>query len=216
MLHRRSFLAGLACLVASPAVASPGTLLELTNALDERLTLRWDGESDTDLANRFTEFCRDRREDVSHAMDMNLLPLLAGITSRTGEGRFLVLSGYRTPKTNASLKGAAPHSLHMRGQALDIRTPSMDASELHTVCAPIAYGGLGFYPASNFVHIDTGRWRRWGGGPGNGQPFEDGVDPLMAGTGRGTSRGLPKLPAISLEPTFSLSEPATKGLTMSF
>jgi uncharacterized protein YcbK (DUF882 family) len=214
MLHRRSFLVGLTSLLASPAVARPGTLLDLTNALDERLTFRWDGAADTDLANRFTHFCRDRREDIAHPMDMHLIAFLAGITSRSGEGRFLVLSGYRTRKTNASLRGAAPNSFHLRGQALDIRTPSMDATELHTLCAPIAYGGLGYYPRSNFVHLDTGPWRRWGDGPGNGGPFEDGVDPLMAGKGT-PRRQLPSIP-LDMGTGSSLAEPAQSGLSMSF
>jgi uncharacterized protein YcbK (DUF882 family) len=216
MLHRRVFLAGLACAVASPALARPGTLLELTNALDERLTFRWDGAADTDLANRFTHFCRDRREDVAHPMDMQLIALLAGITSRSGESRFLVLSGYRTRRTNSGLPGAATNSFHLRGQALDIRTPSLDATALHTLCAPIAYGGLGYYPASNFVHLDTGPWRRWGGGPGNGQPFEDGVDPLMAGQGT-PRRSLPTLSLdIDIDTGFSFAEPPKDIFSMSF
>ena len=76
-----------------------------------------------------------------------------------------IISGYRSPKTNAALheasSGVATHSFHMLGQAMDIRIPGVELSRLRDAALSLAVGGVGFYPGSNFVHVDVGRVRRW-------------------------------------------------------
>jgi uncharacterized protein YcbK (DUF882 family) len=80
---------------------------------------------------------------------------------------FHVISGYRSPKTNAMLaknsSGVAKHSLHMDGLAVDIRLPGRDLSSLHRAALSMKAGGVGYYPVSDFVHVDVGRVRQWTG-----------------------------------------------------
>lgn len=109
---------------------------------------------------------RDFRTGDVHQIDPRLLDLLhrlAGtIDTRT---RFEVISGYRSPTTNAALRrkseGVAARSLHMVGQAIDIRVPGVRLPSLHAAALELGAGGVGYYPVSNFVHVDTGRVRRW-------------------------------------------------------
>jgi len=76
-----------------------------------------------------------------------------------------IFSGYRSPKTNAMLsrksEGVARNSLHMSGQAIDLHLPGTRLSKLHRAAMNLKSGGVGFYPRSDFVHMDTGRVRHW-------------------------------------------------------
>jgi uncharacterized protein YcbK (DUF882 family) len=78
---------------------------------------------------------------------------------------FEVISGYRSPTTNAALRrrseGVAARSLHMVGQAIDIRVGGVPLTALRAAALDVKGGGVGYYPTSNFVHIDTGRLRQW-------------------------------------------------------
>jgi uncharacterized protein YcbK (DUF882 family) len=81
---------------------------------------------------------------------------------------FHVISGYRAPETNAMLRerggshtGVASKSLHMVGKAIDIRLPGVKLEHLRAAATSLRLGGVGFYPTSNFVHVDTGRVRYW-------------------------------------------------------
>lgn len=78
-----------------------------------------------------------------------------------------IISGYRSPKTNAALRnagsGVAKKSLHMQGRAIDIRIPGVSNAELHKAALALKSGGVGYYPNSGFIHMDTGRVRRWQG-----------------------------------------------------
>jgi len=80
-------------------------------------------------------------------------------------GPFQVISGYRSPATNEMLRhrseGVAAGSLHMQGQAIDIRLPDVALSNLRLAALNARRGGVGYYPASDFVHVDTGRVRAW-------------------------------------------------------
>jgi uncharacterized protein YcbK (DUF882 family) len=79
--------------------------------------------------------------------------------------RYEVISGYRSPATNARLHAAghcvAEHSQHMEGRALDVRLKDCPLSRLYELALAAQRGGVGYYPRSNFVHIDTGRVRTW-------------------------------------------------------
>lgn len=116
-------------------------------------------------------FLRDFRQDEEHPIDPKLLDLLfaLGVELRTRD-RYHVISGYRSAKTNLMLRarggeqtGVAVHSLHMVGKAIDIRVPSVPLDELRKAATSLKLGGVGFYPNSNFVHVDVGRVRYWSG-----------------------------------------------------
>lgn len=110
---------------------------------------------------------RDFRTGEVHPIDPQLLDLLHLLRQQTGNANpFQIISGYRSPKTNAKLRsasnGVAKKSLHMQGRALDIRLPGTPLKELHRLACDARVGGVGLYTGSNFVHIDTGRVRYWG------------------------------------------------------
>ena len=99
-------------------------------------------------------------------MSFDLLHELGG-TLETDQP-YHIISGYRSPQTNAMLRerggshaGVASQSLHMVGKAIDIRLPGVTLDHLRSAAASLKRGGVGFYPSSNFVHVDTGRVRYW-------------------------------------------------------
>jgi uncharacterized protein YcbK (DUF882 family) len=113
-------------------------------------------------------FLRDFRNGAAHVIDPALLDqlhLLASVTA-TREP-FQVISGYRSPATNAMLQreghGVATQSLHLQGQAIDIRLADVALADLRDAALSLRAGGVGYYPSSgsDFVHVDTGRVRRW-------------------------------------------------------
>jgi uncharacterized protein YcbK (DUF882 family) len=111
---------------------------------------------------------RDFRTGVVNPIDTQLLDLLHDLALKLDVNKpFHVISGYRSPKTNAMLaknsSGVAKHSLHMDGLAVDIRLPGRDLSSLHRAALSMKAGGVGYYPVSDFVHVDVGRVRQWTG-----------------------------------------------------
>jgi len=116
--------------------------------------------------NEVNALLRDFRTGDVFPMDTRLLDLLYGLSALTG-GRhpFQVISGYRSPATNQSLRrqsiGVAHGSLHLQGKAIDIRLPGVPLANLRDAAQAMRIGGVGYYPASDFVHVDTGRIRAW-------------------------------------------------------
>ena len=109
---------------------------------------------------------RDHRTGELHRIDHNLLEMLFMISTLTGtQEPFQVISGYRSPKTNAMLSkkshGVAKRSLHMQGRAIDVRLTDVNLAKLRDSALGLKQGGVGYYRRSNFVHLDTGRVRRW-------------------------------------------------------
>jgi uncharacterized protein YcbK (DUF882 family) len=109
---------------------------------------------------------RDHRTDEVTRIDPNLLDLLYRVQQRLGSGEpFDVLSGYRSPRTNAMLRSrsrrVAKRSLHMEGRAVDICLPNCRLSDVRRAALSMEAGGVGYYPRSNFVHLDTGDVRSW-------------------------------------------------------
>ena len=109
---------------------------------------------------------RDFRTGDRHPIDPHLFDLLHSIRERTGSTQpFHIISGYRSPATNTMLRqhseGVAGGSLHMKGQAIDIRLPGVPLRQLRGAALDVRGGGVGYYPASDFVHVDTGRVRQW-------------------------------------------------------
>ncbi len=109
---------------------------------------------------------RDFRTGEVKAIDQNLLDLLHLIYQRLDASKPIhLISGYRSPATNSWLHkfhpGVAKHSLHMQGLASDIRIPGHDLRQLLKVAVETRGGGVGYYRASNYVHVDVGRVRHW-------------------------------------------------------
>ena len=109
---------------------------------------------------------RDHRTDQVIPIDLDLLDLLNAIRMKIRTQQpFHIISGYRSPKTNSLLcklnRGVVENSLHMRGKAADIRLPGCDLSSLREAAVDLKRGGVGFYPRSDFIHVDVGRVRYW-------------------------------------------------------
>jgi len=109
---------------------------------------------------------RDHRSGCVHPIDPALLDLLHVLGQRLGrDPRYEVISGYRSPETNTLLRarsrGVASGSLHTAGKAIDVRITGLPCRTLRNEAAALAAGGVGYYPASDFVHLDVGRVRCW-------------------------------------------------------
>jgi uncharacterized protein YcbK (DUF882 family) len=109
---------------------------------------------------------RDFRSGDVHPIDPRLLDILHDVQTRTGSaGQFEVISGFRSPATNAMLRahssGVARNSLHLLGQAIDVRLTGARTSNVRRAAIAMRRGGVGYYPESDFVHLDTGRIRTW-------------------------------------------------------
>ena len=112
------------------------------------------------------QILRDYRTNEVKAIEPKLLDLLHTLRKGLGtENPFYVISGYRCPSTNASLleqgRGVVKNSLHLYGLAADVRLPGFPLSALRNVALSLKGGGVGYYPKSDFVHIDVGRVRVW-------------------------------------------------------
>jgi uncharacterized protein YcbK (DUF882 family) len=111
---------------------------------------------------------RDFRNGEKHAIDPQLLDYLHDVAARLGvPPAFSVISGYRSPETNGRLcqrsSGVSRHSLHMQGRAIDVRLNGVECADLAARAEDLKRGGVGYYRASNFVHLDTGAFRTWRG-----------------------------------------------------
>lgn len=175
---RRAFLGGLVAassmLATDPLFAavfkSPERKLRLHNLhTGERIKLTYwaEGEYIEESMQDISRLLRDHRTGDVHLMDRELLDLLYGIQEKTethSKG-FHIISGYRSPKTNKMLRknsnGVAKLSLHMTGKAIDIRIPKHNLRKLQKAAISMKAGGVGYYAKSNFLHVDTGRVRRW-------------------------------------------------------
>jgi uncharacterized protein YcbK (DUF882 family) len=111
---------------------------------------------------------RDFRSGEKHAMDPKLLDYLVDVAAQVNVSpAYSVISGYRSPETNERLHersgGVSQHSLHMQGRAIDVRMTGVDCADLAAHAQDLKRGGVGYYRASNFVHLDTGAFRTWRG-----------------------------------------------------
>ena len=177
MISRRNLLkaaTGTAAMLAAPAVlAKPGQpgerILRLQNLhTGEKLKATYwaDGQYITEELAELNRVLRDHRTDETYKMDKRLFDLLHLLQDKVGkDGSYQIISGYRSPKTNAMLNsksnGVAKRSLHMQGRAIDIRLPGVELKHLRQAALNLKAGGVGYYPKSNFIHVDTGRTRFW-------------------------------------------------------
>lgn len=175
-ISRRRFVSSLVAAVPlvaastrlSAAAAQPRALTFVHTHTGERLAVEYfsGGSYLDDALVEVNHFLRDFRTGDIHAIDPSLLDLLHRISRTTDTARpFQVISGYRSPATNEMLRhrseGVAAGSLHMQGQAIDIRLADVPLKKLRSAALDVHRGGVGYYPASDFVHVDTGRVRTW-------------------------------------------------------
>ena len=111
---------------------------------------------------------RDWRNNDQHPIDPKLMDYLYDVAHTIDVAPvFSVISGYRSPQTNAQLhersSGVASHSLHMEGRAIDVRLAGVNCADLAQHALGMQRGGVGYYRQSDFVHLDTGRFRTWKG-----------------------------------------------------
>lgn len=174
-VSRRSLLAGLAAgiggaarPIAALADAPVRKLAVLNLHTGERLQAAyWEaGAYLPDALSAFDRVLRDHRTGEVHSIAPALLDLATALLKRVEvEEAVQIISGYRSPRSNAALhaasSGVATQSLHMQGRALDIRISGVPLARLRDVAWSMQGGGVGYYPASDFVHVDVGRVRRW-------------------------------------------------------
>jgi len=180
-IDRRSFLKlGLAC-AATLALPLPSfAKVSLPKARGKSLSFYnthtgeelkkvvfWaDGNYLPDALTNINYLLRDFRTNEIIGIDPQLCDQLFALRQSLGTDRpFHIISGYRSPKTNHMLrsrsKGVATNSLHLVGRAVDIRIPGQRLADVRRVALSMQAGGVGYYPTSDFVHMDTGSVRRW-------------------------------------------------------
>lgn len=174
MIGRRNLLAG-ALGLAAPALlasgaqaAAPRRLSLLNLHTGEKLAATYfeGGRYLPDALAAMDRVLRDHRTGEVHPMAPQLLDLVADLAGQVGSADAVqVISGYRSPATNAALhansSGVATRSLHMQGLAMDIRIPGAPLARLRDTARAVGRGGVGYYPDSDFVHVDVGRVRYW-------------------------------------------------------
>ena len=131
-------------------------------------TIYWiEGKYIPDAVKEINYFMRDWRTDGTISMDLRTIDIMAATHNMLDASEpYMLLSGYRSPQTNAMLRSrsrrVAKNSLHMKGQAADLRLTSRSVSQMAKAAAACRGGGVGKYSGSNFVHMDCGVVRTWG------------------------------------------------------
>ncbi len=181
VISRRAFLGGVAggLAVASPAfAAAPAFLrnagnfraLSLVNShTAEKLNcVYWiDGRYVPEALDAFNYILRDWRENLIKPIDPQTIDIMAATHGMLGCSEpFEVVSGYRSPKTNAMLRGSsrgvAKNSYHLKGMAVDIACSSRSVGQVASAARSLGAGGVGQYSRSSFTHMDCGPVREWG------------------------------------------------------
>ncbi len=116
--------------------------------------------------NHVSHFMRDFRQNQVKAIDPALLDIIHSISLNIGKKREIeIMSGYRSPKTNRMLsrrsKNVAKKSYHMRAKAIDFQVKNISSRNLRRIALALKAGGVGYYPGSRYIHVDTGRVRTW-------------------------------------------------------
>lgn len=175
-LLKTGLLASIVCLAPLPVWAryglfdAPMRSLSLLNThTGERLrkVVYWEqGSYLPEALQDISYVLRDHRTDEVHSIDPMTIDLMAAL-SRTveAESPFEIISGYRSPQSNSDLRannrGVAKNSFHMQGRAVDLRLKGVPLKVLRKAALRLRMGGVGYYPKSNFVHVDTGSVRSW-------------------------------------------------------
>ncbi len=166
MYQRRNFMAALAAqsfLLATPAVARAKTVLELERQrTGEKFRCEFGrrGLKDKDLTS-LNWILRDVSAGAVKSMDIELYEVLTRIQAQFSGAPLMIKSGYRTQKTNSSIRGAARRSKHVEGRAVDFTIKGVKTYDLVKVAQANGAGGVGYYPRRGFIHVDTGQERYW-------------------------------------------------------
>ena len=179
VLTRRFFLQKTACLLAGATVASLPSV-SYAGMLGKRslsfyhthtgqelsTTYAWGKLYNPAALMKINQYLRDFRTGETHPIDPRLLDILWTIQQDIGnKGVYEVISGFRSPKTNGNLRqcssGVAERSLHMEGKAIDVRFSGIDTGQIQQCAMEMKSGGVGYYAQSDFVHLDTGKYRTW-------------------------------------------------------
>lgn len=156
--------------VLCPAQSSDQYRLRLFDTHSQRhldVVYKHGSEYDPDALAKLDQFLRDSRTGDVHHYDPRVFDLLSDLTAASGraDAEINIICGYRSPVTNEYLRthtsGVAKHSLHMQAEAIDIRLPGVKTSRLRDIALGLGRGGVGYYPVSDFIHVDVGRVRRW-------------------------------------------------------
>lgn len=176
--NRRAFFGSVAAFAAAGIAksarsqgTSPPRVVRLNNLhTNEAIEAAYweNGAYVPDALNAVNSVLRDFRSGDVHPIDPQLLDHLVAVSFfMDAKPHFEVISGYRSPATNAMLHAesgqVAAHSLHMEGRAIDVRLVDWNILELQQAALNLGFGGVGFYPYSDFVHLDTGSPRTWQG-----------------------------------------------------
>lgn len=151
------------------AATPPARALKLFNThTKEKLdVIYWEnGDYIDDKLGQLHYFLRDHRTGKAALIDPKLYDFLHQVQTQLDKTkRIHVLSGFRTPETNAHLRktslGVARNSFHTKGRAVDIYIPGIDAKEIQKTARQLQLGGVGYYAKAGFVHLDTGYARHW-------------------------------------------------------
>lgn len=177
-VDRRRFLGlvgGVGCALASGGMNAAFAATTVPRGLSfynihtrEALSLVYwrDGRYLGDALAAIDHHLRDFRTGDVRPIDAHLLDLLNALNGRLGHAHPLhVISGYRCPETNAMLarrsNQVARNSYHVKGMAIDVRSPAVPLTHLRDAALDLGWGGVGYYPGSDFVHLDTGPVRSW-------------------------------------------------------
>lgn len=131
------------------------------------IVYRLGGEYVTGALDSLNHFLRDHRTGDVHQYDPRVFDLVADLTASVNRAgaELQIICGYRTPKSNEFLRknstGVAKNSLHMQAEAIDIRLPGIPLKKFRDAALALHRGGVGYYAASNFIHVDVGRVRQW-------------------------------------------------------
>ena len=136
---------------------------------NERMTVTYRnsfGEYCDESLQGLSWFLRCRITNKTAKMDLRVLEYLNRLDNGLGgDNEIHIISGYRSPSFNRKLskasKGVAKNSLHMKGMAVDLRIPGVRLDRIRRTALALAAGGVGYYPRSGFVHIDSGNFRAW-------------------------------------------------------
>jgi uncharacterized protein YcbK (DUF882 family) len=131
-----------------------------------KLTYFEQGRYIKDALDEISYLFRDVRTGDMHSIDTALLDQLFDLKTLLGVRKpFHIVSGYRSPSTNAKLRkkshAVARNSLHMQGRAIDIRIEGMETKIIRNAALAMRNGGVGYYPKADFIHLDTGEYRAW-------------------------------------------------------
>lgn len=151
----------------SPSIATTGSRrIAMVNAhTGEKIDIEYmrRGRYLDGALSEFARFSRDWRENAVEPIDPKVIDIAHAVWTRLGaDAPLVLLSGFRTQKTNQRLRGAARDSLHLQGKALDISHPKHPVGRLIAIAEDLKVGGVGAYRASGFVHLDSGPVRTWG------------------------------------------------------